>query len=70
MLDELELLVLEDELALDEELELDELDEELELLGPDTVRTTIPVKVPLSVVLVTTMVRLVSLTVVLNAGGV
>ena len=65
---ELELELLELELL---ELELeDELDEEELLLEPVIERTTIPAKVPLSAVAVTAIVRLVSLTVVLNAGGV
>lgn len=65
--DELELLleleVLELELELLELELLDELDEE-------TLRTTIPASVPLSVVVVTAMLRLVSVTVVVKGGGV
>jgi len=58
-LDELELLELEDELEL--LLELDDDDDEM-------ARTNMPLKVPLSTVLVTLMVRLRSLTVVLAFG--
>jgi hypothetical protein len=75
-LDELELdelLELDDELELlelDDELELLELDDELELLelDEDISRTKIPLKVPLSIVVVTSIVRLRSFTVVLILG--
>lgn len=65
--EELEEDVLLELLELEVELELLELDE-LELLDPDTERTTMPLRVPLSVVAVTSMVRLVSFTVVLKVG--
>lgn len=69
-LEELELLELDDELELlelDDELELLELEDELEL-EEEISRTKIPLSVPLSIAVVTSIVRLRSLTVVLIFG--
>ena len=61
-------------MELDDELEL-ELDEELEdedelELEVSSVRTTMPLRVPLSTEAVTAMVRLRSLTIVFTSGGI
>lgn len=75
--EELELLEeLEDELELLElELELEPepppaLELELLELDDDTVRTTMPASVPLSTLEVTAMLKLVSVTLVMNGGGI